>query len=738
MCISFAWTISVYAQSYQWKSVQIRGGGFVDGLAFHPIAKDVLYCRTDMGGAYRWNNNAKSWEPMLDWVSYKDVNLMGVESIALDPNDPNRLYMACGTYTSSNGPNAILRSDDKGKSFERTDVKFKMGGNENGRGNGERMAVDPNNGEIIYMGTRLDGLWCSKDRGVTWNKVQSFPEITEPELTGAITPRRYKPRSNGVVFIIFDPKSGRKHKGSAIIYAGVSQKGKENLFRTSDGGKTWLPVAGQPTELLPTHSVLSPDRVLYLTYGTNPGPDRMTDGAVYKFNLSTNEWTNITPDKPDPNHQKAFGYAAVAVDPNHAETVIVSSFGRYGKAGGEDIFRSIDGGISWRTIFTGGGNGKYDYTLAPYVKHTGIHWLFDLEIDPANSNHAIFTTGYGLHETFDLTDADRDKPTTWSVMNKGIEETVALDMLSPPKGPALVSAIGDYGGFVHENLDEPSPEGNFMNPHFGNTDGISCAAMNSNMMVRVGIASGRVGGANIGYSLDGGKIWQPTRSMPKPDSKRGSVCISASGDVWIWTPDRSAPFMTIDKGTTWKQIAGLPDNIRIIADPINPALFYALSLYDGKLFISENSGESFHERQLQLPDPLPRAKNRGDVRGGQDRLYATPGKFGDLWLPAFDGLYHTDKIDKAFTKLSTVQEIHAFGFGKAAPDQDYPAIYLAGTVNKSDGIFRSDDKGETWIRINDDEHLWSLILQITGDPKIYGRVYVGTHGRGIFYGDIKK
>jgi hypothetical protein len=28
-----------------------------------------------------------------------------------------------------------------------------------------------------------------------------------------------------------------------------------------------------------------------------------------------------------------------------------------------------------------------------------------------------------------------------------------------------------------------------------------------------------------------------------------------------------------------------------------------------------------------------------------------------------------------------------------------------------------------------------LLLQITGDPKQFGRVYVGSHGRGTFYGD---
>ena len=69
---------------------------------------------------------------------------MGVESIAVDPSDPDRVYLACGTYTNPATPNgAILRSRDRGKTFERTDMPFKFGGNENGRGNGERLAVDP-------------------------------------------------------------------------------------------------------------------------------------------------------------------------------------------------------------------------------------------------------------------------------------------------------------------------------------------------------------------------------------------------------------------------------------------------------------------------------------------------------------------------------------------------------------------------------------------------------------------
>jgi hypothetical protein len=728
-------------QQYNWKSVQIRGGGFVDGLIYHPTEKGLLYCRTDMGGAYKWNDVSKEWEPLLDWVSYKDDNLMGVESIALDPSDPNRLYMACGTYTSSAGPNAILRSDDKGKTFKRTDVAFKMGGNENGRGNGERMAVDPNNGNIIYMGTRINGLWKSEDRAVTWHHVNEFPgtDSTVPDSSiGNINQGNYHPKPNGIIFVLFDPKSKANNK-SAVIYVGVSQKGKANLFRSTDGGITWLVVAGQPINLMPTHAVLAADGILYITYGTNPGPDKMTDGAVYTYNTQLAEWKDITPVKPQPENQMGFGYAAVAIDAQHPQTIIVSTFNRYGKAGGEDIFRSVDGGKLWKPIFTGGGNGKFDYSSAPYVAHTGIHWLFDLEIDPFNSDHAMFTTGYGLHETFDLTNADQGKPTLWGVMNTGIEETVALDMLSPPQGASLISAIGDYGGFVQYDLDKPVPEGNFINPHFANTDGVSCAAQNSEIIVRGGVGSSQVGGGNIGYSLNGGKTWQPSQGIPQQGSKRGSISVSASGKVWIWTPQHSIPYITFNNGVTWQQVKGLPNNSRVIADPINPAKFYAMSLFDGKLFTSKDSGSTFQEHELHLQDGLPEQHtNRGDIRGGQDRLYATPGKHGDLWIAAFDGLYNAESVDKKFKKINNIQEIHAFGFGKAAPKSDYPALYVVGTINGKDGIFRSDDKGENWLRINNDQHRWGLILQITGDPKKYGRVYVGTHGRGIFYGDINQ
>ena len=63
-------------------------------------------------------------------------------------------------------------------------------------------------------------------------------------------------------------------------------------------------------------------------------------------------------------------------------------------------------------------------------------------------------------------------------------------------------------------------------------------------------------------------------------------------------------------------------------------------------------------------------------------------------------------------------------------------MYTMATINGVRGVFRTDDGATNWVRINDDDHQWGLVLYVIGDPRIYGRVYVGTHGRGTLYGDL--
>jgi xyloglucan-specific exo-beta-1,4-glucanase len=61
---------------------------------------------------------------------------------------------------------------------------------------------------------------------------------------------------------------------------------------------------------------------------------------------------------------------------------------------------------------------------------------------------------------------------------------------------------------------------------------------------------------------------------------------------------------------------------------------------------------------------------------------------------------------------------------------------LSGRSNQLQALFRSDDAGETWVRITDDQHQFGSIGRVTGDPRVFGRVYFATGGRGIIYGDL--
>lgn len=186
----------------------------------------------------------------------------------------------------------------------------------------------------------------------------------------------------------------------------------------------------------------------------------------------------------------------------------------------------------------------------------------------------------------------------------------------------------------------------------------------------------------------------------------------------------------------------MPPGTRIVADRLNAQKFYGLELFSGKLYLSRDGRASFSTWELVLPGGLPKGSResgeRGEARGGQDQIYCTPGRGGDLWLATFDGLFHSIDEGKSFIRQRGVQELHAFGFGKGAAGTASPALYLVGIVDGTRGIFRSDSTAQTSVRISDEQHQWGLILLIAGDPKQYGRVYVGTHGRGIVYGDPVK
>lgn len=162
-----------------------------------------------MGGAYKYNKDTQRWECITDCFGGDDWNYNGTESLATDPVEPNRVYLAAGTYSTNNG--AIFASDDYGKNWTICEMPFGMGGNEVGRGCGERLQVDPNDNSILYFGSRADGLWKSTDYGATWNEVTSFP------TKGGYTEDGY---SIGLTFVAFDKSSSEKGQATKTIIVG--------------------------------------------------------------------------------------------------------------------------------------------------------------------------------------------------------------------------------------------------------------------------------------------------------------------------------------------------------------------------------------------------------------------------------------------------------------------------------------------------------------------------------------
>ncbi|MFF9023763.1 RICIN domain-containing protein [Streptomyces eurythermus] len=676
------------AGPYVWNNAQVVGGGYVTGLVFNPREKGLLYARTDMGGAYRWDTGAEQWIPLTDWLGEKDWNLLGIDSVATDPVDPGRLYLAAGTYTNEwAGNGALLRSTDRGRTFQRTALPFKLGGNEDGRGAGERLAIDPADPATLLLGTRRNGLWRSTDHGVTWRQVSSFP-VKDGAGSGA-----------GVSFVTYGPA------GSRTVYVGVADR-TTSLYRSTDGGSTWQAVPGQPTGRLPQHGVLSGDGSLYLTYTDNLGPNGVTGGSVWKYRPAGGGWKNVSPSTG------SYGFSGLAVDPRKPSTVMVTTLGRWWPE--DEIYRSTDGGSTWKAL---AGKSVRNASAAPYVgTHTG-HWMTALAIDPFDSGHVLYGTGNGIWRSEDATATDSGGTSHWTAGARGLEETSLMDAVAPPGGASVVTAMGDQGGFRHGSLTKV-PAGRLKNPMMTNSTDIDFAQAKPTMMVRVG----RGGAQDGAYSTDGGGSWTGFRAEPVPGAQDGHVAVAADGSAIVWTEDGQAPYRSTDKGASWQKVSGLGAGAVVVADRSSARTFYSLS--GGTLYAGTDGGATFTARATGLPD---------------GRLTAVPGVAGDLWIAGgAKGLLHSVDGGRTFTTLTTVRSASALGFGKPAPGASYQALYLIGTVKNVTGVFRSTDKGATWLRVNDDAHQWGGIGAlgvITGDPDTFGRVYIGTNGRGLQYGD---
>jgi len=466
---------------YEFNSVAVTGGGYITGILAHPKEPELMYVRTDIGSSYRWNATCNKWNPLTDFISQADSNLFGTESIALDPNNSNRLYLAQGRYLTSN-ESAFFVSDNYGQTFDIYPAPFPMGSNELGRNNGERLVVNPFNCNELWMGTRTEGLWKSEDRAKTWTNVTSIPDAFANTI--------------GIVFVLFDPH----HEGT--IFAGATAL--EGLFYSTDGGSTWSPIPGQPKNWdmitvpanatqpqssapQPMKAALASNGVLYVTYGDFPGPYGVDYGVVYSYNTNSKVWTDITPDStntyPPPYEPQAFppgGYCGLSISAQDPNTIVIASLDRDPGPALDSMYYSRDGGKSWKDVSQLSTpdrkevDGFWGHPIAEAAIDDGISvpwlsfdwsprwggygapspiyglvkfgwWMSAVLMSPWDDNKVMYGTGATIWATGNLaTTIESNAAPQWDVQAQGIEETVNLAMASPTWGDAhLFSGFGD-------------------------------------------------------------------------------------------------------------------------------------------------------------------------------------------------------------------------------------------------------------------------------------------------------
>lgn len=743
---------------YRWSNVAMGGAGFVSGIVHHPQVRGLLYARTDVGGAYRYGGGSAGWVPLLDWLPSSMASALGVESIALDPRAPDKVYLLTGTPYWRGGTN-ILASDDRGRTWRITDVSKQMRahGNKWGRHTGERLVVDPNAGRILFCGSRTSGLWKSEDSGRNWAPVSSFRPGPEGEAGSDGVPKHPAdtPNGNGICFVVMDVRSGKPGQPSQVLYVGLSRpylpaSGQDagatgNVFRSEDGGKSWVALPALPEGSGPERQEQSHchpcraallDGKLTVTFQAEKG----SGGGVFRYDPAQQSWQDITPLVNAPKAKRLHvSYGGIDLLPGRngePSRLMVSTFGVYRPqkhrdghtVWGECVFFSnrgnLETGEGWVDLF-GKDRARLDPHLA-FARRANLHWGAAVSLDPSDANRAYVTSGNGIWATSNLGESFKsgsDCRSDWKFFVRGLEESVPMDVISIPGGP-LVSAIWDYAGFTQDRADEYSPHGQFS----------EAAGLNVKL---ASVGSGRRAGVlrlnaegDMAWSMDSGVTWKALekQALSKAGTMAG-LALSADAKVILYSGVDRKVYRNEDPARVWpangwKEVETLAGAHWPVADPVDSKRFYSYRGSSGELLLSEDGGRTF-------------APWVTVGHGANWCIRVVPGRRGEVWIAMYG---------KGIRKVSEgkVSEIRfhrcaTLGFGRGRQAADHPSVYVWGQPLQADpeGLYRSTDEGKSWVRINDDLHQYGGLGNggfVKGDMNVFGRVYQSTAGRGVAYG----
>lgn len=290
----------------------------------------------------------------------------------------------CGKKIIKDG--GIYKSGDKGEVWEQLTVEDEVSLASLDILN---MAIDPNDSNILYAGTRANGIYKSCCQGEQWHKLEDISD-----------------RAN-VYDIAIDPKDSNR------VYIGVYQDKKGRVFRTQDGGESWEEVYVVSEEKYAVFAVAVDSYDSSVVYmGTAQGGFlRSTD---YGKSWKIMKWFDDV-------------ISDIAIDPKDTRQIYISTF----KQG---IYKSSNKGKTWQSfedalegfsqaervenLLIDPQNTNILYAGSEYglltSKNSGQTWqevaiimppeskpVLSLAIDPQNTNHLYYGAGSILYRSLD-------------------------------------------------------------------------------------------------------------------------------------------------------------------------------------------------------------------------------------------------------------------------------------------------------------------------------------------------
>jgi photosystem II stability/assembly factor-like uncharacterized protein len=555
-------------------------------------------------GVFRSKDGGKTWTDVL----FKDENT-GAVDLAFDPSDSKTILAALwqtrrppwNVYPPSNGPGSgLYRSVDGGDTW--THVTEGLPVAKLGR---IRLAFAPSEPRRVYalVDAEEGGLYVSEDGGLGWKRASSDPRIWERGwYFGGVT---------------VDPKDAN------TVYACNTA-----LYRSTDGGKTFLPFKGAPGGDDYHRLWIDPADSLRMIVASDQGTVVTVDGgATWSswYNQPTAQFYHVATDDRFPywiyGAQQDSGAAATPV--RTAYRSITQRDWNEISAGGESGYivpDPMNPDVVW-----GGTVGRFDWKtfqeliVDPTLAYPGEHrgeWTLPLAISPRDPKTIYFGREF-LFRTIDggrrwekaSPDLTREDPELPGNLDPGTVEDSAV------KGPRR--------GVIYAIALSPLADGRIW---CGTDDGL------------------------IWLSRDGSRTWaNVTPKQLGPWSKVGVIEAShfdaetAYAAIDRHRLDDLSPeiLRTRDGGKTWTSSArGIPDGsfVNVVReDPVRRGLLYAGT--ETGVFISFDDGDHWLPLQMNLPNCSIRDI---DVRHG-DLVVATHGR--SFWV--LDDVSPLRQIDAA-------------------------------------------------------------------------------------------